>query len=108
MRFTDKLASSSNLEILDGVAFKNTGNTRSARSYEPLPDEPKARELKVEERIMENLVDFMDSHVLQLKMPRALEEDNSVEEEGMFKFHYNSRNILVSRKVNLKGMFICL
>lgn len=83
MRFTDKLASSSSLEVLDGVSFKNTGaNTRSARSYEPLPDDPKARELKVEERIMENMVDFLDSHVLQLRMPKALEDDNSVE-EGM-------------------------
>lgn len=83
MKFTDKLASSSNLEILDGVSLKNTGNTRSARSYEPLPEEPKARELKVEERILENVVDFLDGHVLQLRMPKAFEDDNSVEEEGM-------------------------
>ncbi|CAD0205647.1 unnamed protein product [Chrysodeixis includens] len=83
MRFTDKLAASSSLDILDGVTFKNTGsNTRSARSYEPLPDDPKARELKVEERIMENVVDFLDSHVLQLRMPKSFTEDNSVEEEG--------------------------
>lgn len=82
MRFTDKLAASSNLEILDGIALKNTGSARSARSYEPLPEEPKARELKVEERIMENVVDFLDSHVVQFRIPKALEDDNAVEEEG--------------------------
>ncbi|CAB3222928.1 unnamed protein product [Arctia plantaginis] len=82
MKFTDKLASSSNLEIIDGVSLKNSGNTRSARSYEPLPEEPKAREMKVEERILENVVDFLDGHVLQLRMPKAFEDDNSVEEEG--------------------------
>ncbi|KAF9819273.1 hypothetical protein SFRURICE_000264 [Spodoptera frugiperda] len=82
MRFTDKLAASSSLEVLDGVSFKNTGGSRSARSYEPLPDDPKARELKVEERIMENVVDFLDSHVLQLRMPKALEDDNTLDEEG--------------------------
>lgn len=84
MKFTDNLAMSKDLTVLDGVSFSRTGSPRSARSYEPLPDDPKARELQVEERIMDNVVDFLDSHVLQLRMSKAFEEDNSVDEEGMF------------------------
>ncbi|KAG6460664.1 uncharacterized protein LOC115450380 [Manduca sexta] len=82
MKFTENLAMSKELVITDGIGFSRTGSPRSARSYEPLPDDPKARELQVEERIMDNVVDFLDSHVLQLRMPKAFEEDNSVEEEG--------------------------
>lgn len=82
MKFTENLALSKELSIVDGISFARTGSPRSARSYEPLAEEPKARENQVEERIMENVIDFLDSHVLQLRMPKAFEEDNSVDEEG--------------------------
>jgi hypothetical protein len=83
MKYTENLATSKELNILDGVSFARTGSPRSARSYDPLSEDPKARELQVEERIMDNVVDFLDSHVLQLRMPRVFEDDNSVgDEEG--------------------------
>ncbi|CAF4869457.1 unnamed protein product [Pieris macdunnoughi] len=82
MKFTENLAVAKELSLVDGVNFARTGSPRSARSYDPLPDEPKARELQMEERIMDNVVDFLDSHVLQLRMPKAFTEDNSIEEEG--------------------------
>lgn len=87
MKLTDNLASSKDLTLADGISFSRTGSPRSARSYEPLAVDPKAREQQVEERILDNVVDFLDSHALQLRMPKAFEEDNSVEEEGMFIVH---------------------
>lgn len=89
MKYTENLAMSKELNLVDGVTFSRTGSPRSARSYEPLPDDPKARELQVEERILDNVVDFLDSHVLQLRMPKSFEEDNSVgDEEGENIFDY--------------------
>lgn len=82
MKITENLAFTKDFSVTDGVTFARTGSPRSARSYEPLPDDPKARELQVEERIMDNVVDFLDSHALQLRMPKSFTEDNSVEEEG--------------------------
>ncbi|XP_050685334.1 uncharacterized protein LOC126979819 [Leptidea sinapis] len=82
MKFTENLAVSKELNLVEGINFARTGSPRSARSYEPLPDDPKARELQVEDRIMDNVVDFLDNHVLQLRMPKSFTEDNSVEEEG--------------------------
>ncbi|XP_045780339.1 uncharacterized protein LOC123877566 [Maniola jurtina] len=82
MKFTENLAVAKDFSVVDGITFSRTGSPRSARSYDPLPDEPQARELQVEERIMENVVDFLDSHALQLRMPKAFTEDNSIDEEG--------------------------
>ncbi|CAH2097086.1 unnamed protein product [Euphydryas editha] len=82
MKFTENLAVSKDLSLVDGITFARTGSPRSARSYDPLPEDPKSRELQVEERIMDNFVDFLDSHALQLRMPKSFTEDNSVEEEG--------------------------
>ncbi|KAL0860889.1 hypothetical protein ABMA27_009426 [Loxostege sticticalis] len=83
MKYTENLAMSKELSLVDGVTFTRTGSPRSARSYEPLPEDPKARESQVEERILDNVVDFLDSHVLQLRMPKSFEDDNSVgDEEG--------------------------
>ncbi|XP_014355612.2 uncharacterized protein LOC106708586 [Papilio machaon] len=82
MKFTDNLAVAKDLNLVEGVTFAKTGSPRSARSYEPLDTDPKAREMQVEERIMDNVVDFLESHALQLRMPKSFIEDNSVEEEG--------------------------
>ncbi|XP_045455528.1 uncharacterized protein LOC123665239 [Melitaea cinxia] len=82
MKFTENLAVSKDLSLVDGITFTRTGSPRSARSYDPLPEDPKTRELQVEERIMDNFVDFLDNHALQLRMPKSFTEDNSVEEEG--------------------------
>ncbi|XP_026754314.1 uncharacterized protein LOC113514424 [Galleria mellonella] len=82
MKYTENLALSKELTLVDGVSFSRTGSPRSARSYEPLSEDPKAREQQVEERILDNIVDFLDNHALQLRMPKSFEEDNSLDEEG--------------------------
>ncbi|XP_072935226.1 uncharacterized protein [Epargyreus clarus] len=82
MEYTKNLATSKDINLADGVGFAQTGRPRSSRSYDPLSQDPKVREMQVEERIMENVVDFLDSHVLQLRMPRSFTEDNEVDEEG--------------------------
>ncbi|XP_049880857.1 uncharacterized protein LOC126377205 [Pectinophora gossypiella] len=82
LKYTENLANSKELSVVDGIAFSGTGSPRSARSYDPLPEEPKAREAMIEDRILDNVVDFLDSHVLQLRMPKSFTEDNSIEEEG--------------------------
>lgn len=82
MKFTENLAVAKDFSVVDGITFSRTGSPRSARSYDPLPEEPEARELQIEERIMDNVVDFLDSHAVQLRMPKSFIEDNSIEEEG--------------------------
>lgn len=83
LKYTENLANSKELSLADGIAFSKTGGSRSARSYEPLSAEPKIREVQIEDRILDNVVDFLDNHVLQLRMPKSLsEDDNSIEEEG--------------------------
>lgn len=85
MKFTENLSVAKDFSVVDGISFQRTGSPRSARSFEPLPEDPKNREMAVEERIMDNVVDFLDSHTLQLRMPRSfIDEDNSIEEEGIF------------------------
>lgn len=60
----------------------NTGSARSARSYEPLAEEPKARELQIDERIADNVGDFLENHVLQLRLSSPDEESRGLDEEG--------------------------
>lgn len=64
------------------MTLVNTGSARSARSYEPLSDEPKARELQINERIADNVDDFLDNHVLQLRLSASDDESRSLDEEG--------------------------
>lgn len=66
------------------MTLVNTGSARSARSYEPLLEEPKARELQINERIADNVEDFLDNHVLQLRLSEPDEESRSLDdvEEG--------------------------
>lgn len=92
MKFTDNLAVAKDLNLVEGVTFARTGSPRSARSYEPLDTDPKARETQVEDRIMDNVVDFLESHALQLRMPKSFIEDNSVEEEGKIKIYFKIFN----------------
>lgn len=61
----------------------NTGSARSARSYEPLAEEPKIREVQLEERIANNIGDFLDNHVLQLRLSEEADnESRGLDEEG--------------------------
>jgi hypothetical protein len=52
-----------------------TGSTRSARSYEPLAEEPKARENQVESRLIDAAAEFLENHVIQLRVPKSTVED---------------------------------
>lgn len=60
----------------------NTGSARSARSYEPLAEDPKTREFQIEERIANNVGDFLENHVLQLRLSESEEEGRELDEEG--------------------------
>lgn len=82
MKYSENLAMSKELSLTDGITFSRTGSPRSARSYDPLPEDRKAREVQIEDRILDNVVDFLDNHILQLRMPKSFTEDNSVDEEG--------------------------
>lgn len=62
----------------------NTGSARSARSYEPLSEEPKTREAQLEERISNNIGDFLDNHVLQLRLSETENESRNLDEEGKY------------------------
>lgn len=88
-KFTERLAISKNLDIFEGMSLVNTGSARSARSYEPLLEEPKARELQLDERISDNVGDFFDNHVLQLRLTEPDNESRGLDEEGK-NFKYQS------------------
>ncbi|VVC90300.1 unnamed protein product [Leptidea sinapis] len=77
-----KLAITKDLNILDGLSLVNTGSARSARSYEPLSVDPKERESQLEERIVDNVGDFLDNHVLQLRLSDDAGESRDLDEEG--------------------------
>ncbi|KOB69102.1 Osiris 9C [Operophtera brumata] len=81
-KFTERLAISKDLDIFEGMSLVNTGSARSARSYEPLLAEPKARELQLDERIADNVGDFLDNHVLQLRLTEPDNESRGLDEEG--------------------------
>ena len=87
------------LDIFEGMSLVNTGSARSARSYEPLAEEPKARELQIDERIADNVGDFLDNHVLQLRLssPDDNEESRGLDEEGKKK-NYNYFSVRLQTK----------
>ncbi|KAJ8709512.1 hypothetical protein PYW08_009516 [Mythimna loreyi] len=68
LKFTERLSILKDVDIFEGMSLVNTGSARSARSYEPLAEEPKARELQIDERIADNVGDFLDNHVLQMRL----------------------------------------
>lgn len=80
-RLTERLAVAKNLDIYEGISLVNTGSVRSSRSYEPLVEDPKARETQLEERIANNVGDFLDNHVLQLRLSEN-SEGRDLDEEG--------------------------
>ncbi|XP_022827628.1 uncharacterized protein LOC111357244 [Spodoptera litura] len=82
LKFTDRLSILKDLDIFEGISLVNTGSARSARSYEPLAEEPKARELQIDERIADNVGDFLENHVLQLRLSSPDEESRGLDEEA--------------------------
>ncbi|CAG4964228.1 unnamed protein product [Parnassius apollo] len=81
-RLTEKLAAAKNLDIFDGITLVNTGSARSSRSYESLAEDPKTRESQLEERIASNVGDFLENHVLQLRLSEDSERSRDLDEEG--------------------------
>lgn len=84
LRFTERLAVTKDISIFEGMTLINSGTARSARSYEPLAEEPKLRESQIEERIANNLGDFLDNHVLQLRLSEPDNESRGLDEEGTY------------------------
>lgn len=82
LKFTERLAIMKDLDIFEGMSLVNTGSARSARSYEPLAEEPKAREFQIDERIADNVGDFLENHVLQLRLSSPDGESRALDEEG--------------------------
>lgn len=82
MKFTEKLSISKDLNIFEGMSLINTGSARSARSFEQLSEDPKTREVQIEERIATNVGDFLDNHVLQLRLSEDSGEARDLDEEG--------------------------
>lgn len=72
--------------MTDGVSLVGTGSPRNARSFEPLADEPVARESQVENRLLDAAADFLENHVIQLRMPKSTVDDvkRSIEEGQYF------------------------
>lgn len=86
MKYVENLASSREMNIVDGVSLLGSGSPRSARALEPLPEEPRAREDQVESRLLDAAADFLENHVIQLRMPKSTVEDvkRSLEEGKNF------------------------
>lgn len=84
MKYTERLAFAKDISIFEGMSLINTGSARSARSYEQLSEDPKTRESQIEERIAGNVGDFLDNHVLQLRLSEDANESRALDdEEGM-------------------------
>lgn len=81
-RLTERLAYAKDLDIFEGISLVNTGSARSSRSYEHLAEDPKMRETQLEERIVNNVGDFLDNHVLQLRLSEDSESGRGLDEEG--------------------------
>ncbi|KAJ0170880.1 hypothetical protein K1T71_013652 [Dendrolimus kikuchii] len=75
LRYLENVNMARELDITDGITVVGTGSSRSARSYEPLPEEPKARESQVENRLLDAAADFMENHVIQLRIPKGTVDD---------------------------------
>lgn len=82
LKFTERLAITKDVNLFEGMTLINTGSARSARSYEELSENPKTREMQIEERIANNVGDFLNNHVLQLRLSDDSEDSTSLDEEG--------------------------
>ncbi|KAL4708607.1 hypothetical protein ACJJTC_014215 [Scirpophaga incertulas] len=75
LRYVENINSAREVSITDGVSLIGTGSGRSARSYEPLAEEPKARENQVESRLLDATAEFLENHVIQLRVPKSTVDD---------------------------------
>lgn len=85
LKYAESLTSAREMDIADGLTLIGNGSPRSARSFEALPDEPRAREAVVESRLIDSAADFLENHVIQFKLPTsAVEGMKRSLEEGMY------------------------
>ncbi|XP_028177092.1 uncharacterized protein LOC135083889 [Ostrinia nubilalis] len=75
LKYVENMNSAKEVSILDGVSLLGTGSPRSARSFEPLSEEPRARENQVENRLLDAAAEFLENHVIQLRVPKSTVED---------------------------------
>ncbi|CAG9135578.1 hypothetical protein JYU34_019203 [Plutella xylostella] len=75
LKYVDNFNAAREVNVVDGITLVGTGSSRSARSFEPLADEPIARESQVENRLIDGVADFLENHVIQLRMPKSTVED---------------------------------
>lgn len=75
LKYAENLATAREISIVDGITLIGTGSSRSARSFEPLSEEPKARENQVESRLVDAAAEFLENHVIQLRVPKSTVED---------------------------------
>lgn len=89
LKYAETLRSKREITLIDGVTLESKGSPRSARAYEPLSDEPQAREAQVESRLVDSAADFLENYVIQFKMPSsAVEGIRRSLEEGKANFIY--------------------
>ncbi|KAG6439507.1 hypothetical protein O3G_MSEX000830 [Manduca sexta] len=86
LRYVENIASARELNLVDGITLVGSGSPRSGRSFEPLAEEPRARESQVETRLVDAAADFFENHVIQFRMPKSTVEDvkRSLEEGEYF------------------------
>ncbi|CAH0721073.1 unnamed protein product, partial [Brenthis ino] len=75
LKYAENLASAREINLTDGITLVGTGSSRGARSYEPLSEEPRARENEVETRLVDAAADFLENHVIQLRVPKSTVDD---------------------------------
>ncbi|XP_063541689.1 uncharacterized protein LOC134750460 [Cydia strobilella] len=75
LKYVENLATAREVNISDGISLLGSGSPRSARSFEPLSEDPAARENQVESRLLDATADFLENHVIQLRMPKSTVED---------------------------------
>ncbi|CAG9794890.1 unnamed protein product [Diatraea saccharalis] len=75
LKYVENINSAREVSLTDGISLIGTGSPRSARSFEPLPDEPKARENQVESRLLDAAAEFLENHVIQLRVPKNTVDD---------------------------------
>ncbi|XP_050357734.1 uncharacterized protein LOC126778282 [Nymphalis io] len=94
LKYTERLAVTKDINLFEGMTLINTGSARSARSYEQLSEDPKTREVQIDERIANNIGDFLDGHVLQLRLSQDSDESRGLDEEGRGKKKKKIKKIL--------------
>ncbi|CAH2059508.1 unnamed protein product, partial [Iphiclides podalirius] len=74
LKYVESLSTAREMDLADGVTLLGNGSPRSARAFEPLADEPKAREAQVESRLLDSAADFLENHVIQFRLPSSAVE----------------------------------